>query len=281
MASNTQAEFVKVDGVPTRYIRAGAGAPVILLHGIGMSADCFHRNIDGLAAHREVFAVDMLGHGFTGYSGLGGQTPLVALARHILGFMEALSIPRADFVGSSFGGGVAVYCHLLRPSAVRRCVAAGSSTPFVSGRVLAEVLSKARANAAQSFALGTRPVLEQRLRNLVYDERSVSAELVSAQVRIYTLPDRAKAYDDIVDGILQSGDDPSATPAAALNKVEILVLVIAGADDPRSPLGIIQPGIERLQRGALTIYDRCGHFPFLEHPHRFNKDVLDFLTADI
>lgn len=280
MASNTQSDFVKVDGVPTRYIRAGAGEPIILLHGIGMSVDCFHRNIDDLAAHREVFAIDMLGHGFTGYAGLGGHTPLVALARHVLGFMDALGIPSADFVGSSFGGGVAVYCHLLRPSAVRRCVAAGSSTPFVSGRVLAEVLSKARANAAQAFTFGTRPVLEQRLRNLVFDETSVSAELVSAQVRIYALPDRAKAYDDIVDGILQSGDDPSATPAAALNKVEIPLLVIAGADDPRSPLAIIRPGIERLPRGALTVYERCGHFPFLEHPRRFANDVMDFLTAD-
>ena len=280
MASNTQSEFVKVDGVPTRYIRAGAGEAIILLHGIGMSADCFHRNIDDLAARREVFAIDMLGHGLTGYAGLGGHTPLMALARHVLGFMDALSIPCADFVGSSLGGGVAVYCHLLRSSAVRRCVAAGSSTPFVSGRVLGQVLSNARVNAAQSFALGTKSVLEQRLRNLVFDEMSVSSELVSAQVEIYAMPDRAKAYADIVDGILQSGDAPSTTPAASLKNVDIPVLVIAGADDPLSPLAIIQPGIERLPQGTLKIYERCGHFPFLEHPRRFTADVLDFLTGD-
>lgn len=277
MARKTQAEFVNVDNVPTRYIRAGAGEPVVLLHGIGMSADCFHRNVDDLAGDREVFAIDMLGHGFTGYAGLGGQTPLVALARHVLGFMDALGIARADFIGSSFGGGVAVYCHLLRPSVVRRCVIAGSSTPFVDGRVLADVLSKARANAAQSFQLATRPVLEQRLRNLVYDEGSVSDELVSAQVRIYALPDRAGAYDDIVDGIVRSADDPATTPAAALETVEIPVLVVAGADDPRSPLSIIRPGVERLPQGRLTIYDRCGHFPFLEYPQRFAEDVAVFL----
>jgi len=277
MTGKTRAEFVKVDNVPTRYIRAGTGKPIVLLHGIGLSADCFLRNVDDLAADFEVFAIDMLGHGFTGYAGLGGQTPLVALARHVLGFMDTLGIASADFVGSSFGGGVAVYCHLLRPSAVSRCVAAGSSTPFVGGRVLGEVLSRARANAAQSFALATRPVLEQRLRNLVYHESSVAEELVSAQVQIYALPDRAKAYDDIVDGIIQSADDPSTTPAAALEKVEIPVLAIAGADDPRSPLSIIRPGLERLPQGKLKIYEHCGHFPFLEHPRRFAEDVRAFL----
>lgn len=268
-----------VDGVATRFIAAGRGQPVILLHGIGMSADCFHRNIGDLASFREVFALDLIGHGFTGYAGLGGQTPLVALSRHVLRFMDVMGLSSADFVGSSLGAGVALYCYLHRPSAVRRCIAAGSSTPFIDGATLGGVLSKARANAAKAMELGTREALEQRLRNLLHDPGSVSEELLSAQMEICRVPYRTRAYDEIVESVLRTGGDPAATPAARLEEVRIPVLAIVGKEDPRSPLELIEPGLRRLPDAQLLVYERCGHFPFLEYPERFARDAEAFLTG--
>jgi pimeloyl-ACP methyl ester carboxylesterase len=40
-----------------------------------------------------------------------------------------------------------------------------------------------------------------------------------------------------------------------------------------------QEGVRRMPKARLIIYEKCGHMPFMEHPERFNADMLDFLTT--
>ena len=272
-----KAVLTKVGDIATRFINAGRGEPVVLLHGIGMSADCFHRNIEALATDRAVYALDMIGHGYTEYRGLAGLGPLDAMSRHVLDFMRSAGIESAHVVGSSLGGGVAINCHLMQPDAVRSCTIVGSSTPFVDARQLSTGLSMARENAAESLDTGSMDALRRRLRHLVFSESAVSEVLLAMQMSIYAQADRIIAYDDIVDGIKAACDDPRATPLARLDEVTIPVLVIAGKDDPRSPLEAIRTGVELLRNGYLTVYDNCGHFPFLEYPTQFNAELNAFL----
>ena len=65
-------KFADIGGVRTRYLYAGDGPPLLLLHGVGMSADGFLRIIDPLASRFSVFAPDLLAHGFTDVADLSG-----------------------------------------------------------------------------------------------------------------------------------------------------------------------------------------------------------------
>ena len=70
--------FTDVDGIRTRYFYEGSGPTLVLIHGLGISADSWTRNIDALAEHFTVYAPDMIGHGFTGFAGLaraGASSP--------------------------------------------------------------------------------------------------------------------------------------------------------------------------------------------------------------
>jgi pimeloyl-ACP methyl ester carboxylesterase len=68
-------KFANVGGINTRYICEGEGPTLVLIHGIGHSADVFYRNIDALARDYFVIAPDLPGHGFTERMDLAGGAP--------------------------------------------------------------------------------------------------------------------------------------------------------------------------------------------------------------
>ncbi len=57
----------RVAGRPRRYLRAGTQGPALLLvHGFGVAAWHYERNLPGLAQHFQVYAIDLLGQGEAG-----------------------------------------------------------------------------------------------------------------------------------------------------------------------------------------------------------------------
>ena len=58
--------FVVLSGRRTRLLHQGSGPPLLLIHGIGASADFWEPNIPSFAAHFEVCAVDLPGCGKSG-----------------------------------------------------------------------------------------------------------------------------------------------------------------------------------------------------------------------
>src|SRR5688500_15497888 len=91
----------------TRVIEAGAGEPLLLLHGTGGHAENYARNIAPLARHFRVLAIDFLWHGRSQTSGFVAEIlpPLVDQVRDVL---DTLRIERAHIEGQSLGGWVAM-----------------------------------------------------------------------------------------------------------------------------------------------------------------------------
>lgn len=78
--------YVDVDGIRTRYLHAGQkGSPaLVFLHGTGGHAEAYVRNLDAHAKHFDVYAVDMLGHGYTDKPDYDYEVPLYV--KHVAGF---------------------------------------------------------------------------------------------------------------------------------------------------------------------------------------------------
>ncbi|MFE7835134.1 alpha/beta fold hydrolase [Streptomyces sp. NPDC057474] len=97
-------DFIEVNGVDVAYRRAGAGAPLLFLHGMGM-ANSWLESHAKLAEHFDVIAAQLPGFGRTArpawYRTLDDYVPLLA------DFLNALDIPKAHVVGHSLGGYVA------------------------------------------------------------------------------------------------------------------------------------------------------------------------------
>lgn len=104
---------IEVNGAVLAYDDLGAGTPVVLLHAGIADRRMWRGQVDALAARHRVLALDLRGYGES-------ELPPAPFAHHddVAGFLDALGVPRAALVGSSFGGKVAVDTALAHPDRV-------------------------------------------------------------------------------------------------------------------------------------------------------------------
>lgn len=107
------------------YIEKGSGAPLILLHGNGESKEYFEYQIPYFAKKYRVIALDTRGHGETPK----GTKPfkLWQFAEDLKDFMEEKGIDKADILGFSDGGNIAILFALKYPEMVDRLILNGAN----------------------------------------------------------------------------------------------------------------------------------------------------------
>ena len=144
-----------VNGVNYYYAVYGTGEPLLLLHGGLGSIDVFAPLPPSRAKHRQVFAVDLHGHGRTAL----GDRPisLVDMGDDMAVILDALGYERVDVLGYSMGGGVAFRLAVQHPEKVRRLALV--STPFAQDGFHPEMLpQQAQVGAGMAEYLKTTPM---------------------------------------------------------------------------------------------------------------------------
>lgn len=156
--ADAQTGYAPVDDLEMYYEIHGQGRPLILLHGAYMTIDSMGPILPGLAATRQVIAVEQQGHGRTAdvdrpitYERMADDT--AALARH-------LGIDNVDIVGYSMGGGIALQLALRHPALVRKLVLA--SAGFTSDSMHPVALEMFPSITPEMFA--GSPIEEEYLR---------------------------------------------------------------------------------------------------------------------
>lgn len=114
------AGYTPVNGLKMYYEVRGQGEPVVLLHGAFMTITAWDDWINELAKTRKVIAVEMQGHGRT--ADIKRDLTFENLADDVAGLLVHLKIPKADIIGYSLGGGVAMQCAIRHPEKVRKVV---------------------------------------------------------------------------------------------------------------------------------------------------------------
>ena len=106
--------FAPVNGLKMYYEIHGNGEPVVLLHGAFMAiTDDWRLWINELAKTRKVIAVEMQGHGRT--ADIKRDMTYENLSDDVAGLLDHLKIERADIIGYSLGGVVAMQCAIRHP----------------------------------------------------------------------------------------------------------------------------------------------------------------------
>jgi pimeloyl-ACP methyl ester carboxylesterase len=117
--------YAPVNGLKMYYEIHGSGEPVVLLHGAFMTiTNNWTGWIDELSKTRQVIAVEMQGHGRT--ADIDRDISSANLADDVAALLDHLKIPRADLIGYSMGGGVAMQCAIRHPDKVRKVVVISS-----------------------------------------------------------------------------------------------------------------------------------------------------------
>lgn len=117
---NTKSGFAPVNGLQMYYEIHGDGEPLVLLHGGVQASDAFGPNLPALAKSRQVIAVHLQGHGHT--KDIDRPLRFESMADDIAALIAYLKLGKADLLGYSMGGGVALQTAIRHPASVKRLI---------------------------------------------------------------------------------------------------------------------------------------------------------------
>ena len=269
-----ETHWVRVQGIERRVLSAGAGWPLVLLHGIAGSADEWLEIMPALAKRHRVIAPDAPGHGFSEKPARYTYS-VDAYAQSTLGVMDAYGIRRAPLVAISGGGTVAL--HIARSYPER-----------VSKLVLANAAGLGR-EVSWSYRLATMPLMRHAFRRstnarsieafgraLLYNPHKLPADWVARRQRIWATDGAVDAFFATVrSGLTLFGQRGTFT--SRLNEIRQPVFIIWGRQDPIIPVAHGIAAARAIPNAELRIFEECGHMPIWEYPEEFVKTVEEFL----
>jgi pimeloyl-ACP methyl ester carboxylesterase len=267
--------FVELDGVRVHYQEAGdPKAPaLVLIHGFASSTLVWSKVFLSLAqAGFRVIAVDMLGYGYSAKP-RNGEYTIAGQAQLLMQLLERLRIPRAIFIGSSYGGAVAATCALDYPKRVEKLVLVGTVN---NNRPLAYKLmrvfgSPLFGDVVSPLLIGSRRLLRRRMKR-VYDRHSWVLD--ERRVEARHLPLRAAGTQRAIIRTVRSWDAERISRDAHLIRQPTLLLW--GENDLEIPLADGERLHEEIAGSRLIVFLNCGHLPHEEYPEAFTNVVIDF-----
>lgn len=254
-----------VFGQKIRYVEAGAGPAVVLLHGLGGNSANWAFNTPALAQKHRVIVPDQVGFG-------GSDKPLInyrvaTYVDFLDKFLEDLKVERATLVGNSMGGWVAAAYALKHPTKVERLVlvdAAGFAPP-----------KEFDLAALSGLNPSTRAGMKQLAGMVFFNpllKTDAAVDMLLAQrlsagdgYTIQSLVESIHRGEDMLDGRLGAIKQP--------------VLIVWGREDGLTPLAREGERFRKeIPHAQFVVFDNCGHVPQVEKAAEFNAAVLNFLS---
>lgn len=261
---------IRAAGILTNYHDMGSGFPTLFIHGSGpgVSAWANWRLVMApLAQRMRVIAPDMAGFGFSERRD-DIRYGLDAWVGQAVGLLDALGLERADVVGNSFGGALALALAIRHPQRVRRLVLMGSvGVPF-------------EITAGLDAVWGYTPSFENMRRIMDYfawDRSLVNDELAELRYRASIRPGFQESFARMFPAPRQRWIDALASREEDIRALPHETLIIHGRDDRVIPLQTSEALLRLIERSQLHVFGCCGHWTQIEHSSRFIRLVGDFL----
>lgn len=157
MTTASNSGYASVNGIELYYEIHGEGEPLILLHGGLGAIEMFGEVVPMLAAGRQVIGIDLQGHGRT--ADIDRPLTFEAMADDVAALITFLGFEKADVMGYSLGGGVALQTAIRHPDVVRKLVLV--STPYEFHGWYPEVLAgMAQMSAAAAEGMKQTPMYQ-------------------------------------------------------------------------------------------------------------------------
>jgi len=259
---------ISVYGQQIRFLEAGTGPDLVLVHGLGSSATMdWGKVIPGLAQHYHVIAMDQLGFG-------SSEKPLIAYGIQtwvdmLDGFLKAKHITHFMLAGESLGGWIA---------GLYVVEATQDSSMAMPNRLVLSDAAGHRSLVEHGLPL-FGPVsfsgIRTGLRSLFYNKALITDDLVKAtfQTRM------AEGTQYTQESFARNANAPDTFLDNHMTAIQIPTLVIWGQDDQVIPLSDGQDFAAHIPNAHLVIIPHSGHAPGIECPEEFLNAVTPFLAS--
>ena len=242
------------------YIEQGAGEALVLIHGLGAHADSWRHQVDALSVNHRVIAMDLRGHGQSGYRADEPLT-LKTLAADVMALIKNLGIERAHFCGISMGGMIALEIFVRYGLQVQSLILADTTAWFPSPQPRQELLGHFDNLDMGEFA----QVMAGRILR-----PGAPAELRRKIAQMLAANRRAPYRQGLIATF--EGDYRWVLP-----QIEVPTLILVGEEDQATPFGYAQYLHKNIQDSVLQVISQAGHSANLENPGEFNWRVCAHL----
>jgi pimeloyl-ACP methyl ester carboxylesterase len=273
--------WMEIEGARMRYLRAGSGPALILLHGLLGYSFSWRFTMPALAPYATVYALDMLGSGFSDRA-FALDYSMRACARRVVRFAEQLRLSFVDLLGTSHGGGVAMMAadEFLAASSgakLNSLVLVAPVNPYSShGKKLAPFLGTPLGAALFRLTFPRMPFLFPYSHRRMYGDRN---KIPPGTLEGYLAP-------LAIPGLFEHGLKIVRTWTRDLAELETILpklaslptLLLWGEDDP----AVYASSARRLAQFFLNpltiIFPGIGHLPYEECAEEFNRALIEFLS---
>jgi pimeloyl-ACP methyl ester carboxylesterase len=275
--------WMEIDGAHLRYLRAGSGPALILLHGLLGYSFSWRFTMPALAPYATVYAPDMMGAGFSDRPA-GIDHSMRGSARRLLSFVERLGISEFDLLGTSHGGAVAIMAAVecLEPGAtlrVRRLILVAPVNPYSShGQKLAPFFGSPQGAALFRLTISRMHFLFPYWHARMYGDRN---RIPPGTLEGYKAPMEKPGLFEHALSIVRTWTQDLRELEAALPKLAgIPTLLMWGGKDE----AVYASSADQLRKyftdSNLIIFPGIGHLPYEECPEDFNRVLIEFLTHE-
>ena len=260
------------EAVPTTFVQQGdsqgSEAPVLLLHGFDSSVFEFRRLLPLLAPYREVWALDLLGFGFTERMADLTFSP-EEIRKHLHAFWEQAIARPVVLVGASMGGAAAIDFALRYPQAVDRLVLLDSAG-FAKGGPESKVMVPPLDWIATEILRNSW--VRNRISQLAYCDRSFASEDAATCAALHL---ECEGWRQATIAFTKSGGYTFL--ADRICEVGAQTLTIWGEDDRILGTKDAEKFEQAIADCQLVWIPNCGHVPHLEKSERTAELILSFV----
>ena len=258
-----QTKFAEVWGHKIRYLEEGrSDKTIVLIHGLGGSAERWIKVIPRLSAKYRVIAPDMIGFGYSDKP--SEDYTIEFFAKFLSAFIASLNLKTTILIGTSLGGQIVAQCASSNP-AIEKVVlvapsgAMKSTTPAIDAYMMAALYPN-HASAKEAF-------------EMMANSGTVDEFTVSDFVKRMSTPNAKLAFISAVLGIKNSSVEDT------LQKIDVPTLLIWGRQDKVIPIAFADKFVSSIRNCTFLEIDNCGHLPHVEKPALFSDSILEFLGS--
>ncbi|MFT3727889.1 MAG: alpha/beta hydrolase [Terricaulis sp.] len=260
--------------IETNYHDSGGDGPVIvLLHGSGPGVSAWtnwKRVMPALAERARIIAPDLPGFGFTERKP-DAHYDIKLWSKHLLAFLDALSLPRVSLVGNSFGGSLALAASARFADRFERLVLMG--TPCGS------FVMTPGLRAGWDYT-PSREAMRATMAHFPFDPAIITDELVEDRYQASLISGAQEGLRKLLVEPSAEGDTLlSGMPEQVVAGITTPALVLHGREDKVIPVDMGVKLASAMPRADLHVFARCGHWVQAERFDEFVALTSRFLIG--
>jgi len=265
------ATWVAAGTLRLRALVAGAGRPIVLLHGYGESLVAWRGVFDSLTTAGRVVAFDLPGSGLSDKPATGYSAE--SMADWIAAAMQSLNLDSAVIVGHSLGGAIAAAIAVRHPAAVRGLVLVDPAA-VLPPEYLPDPGSSRQLAASMRSAIAEYESLRPHFFSPHDSEWMAEPDTAAASY----VPQDDESYVVALQSVL-SEFDFAWLSAARADSVRVPTLVLWGEYDQLFPRRLGARLVEALPDARLQVVERSWHRPHVERPAVVSAAIVQFLDT--